>query len=104
MIRVSVMYPNQGGKFDIDYYLSKHVGLVHRLLDPYGLTRVEVDKGISTAPPEAPAPYVAIAHLVFESLDKMQEGLKAHDAELAADLPNFTDIQPQFQISEMFEK
>ncbi|MBW2031164.1 MAG: EthD family reductase [Deltaproteobacteria bacterium] len=101
MIRVSVMYPNQGGKFDLDYYMNNHVPLVHKLLDPYGLVRVEVDKGIGTARPGAPAPFVAIAHLVFDSLDRMQEGLKAHDPELAADLANFTDIQPQFQISEI---
>jgi len=101
MIRVSVMYPNHGGKFDMEYYIKQHIPLVHRLLDSYGLVRTEVDKGMGTAKPGAPAPFIAVGHLVFDSIDNMQKGLGAHDPDLAADLKNFTDIQPQFQISEM---
>ena len=101
MIRVSVLYPNKKGKFDLDYYLNRHIPLVHRLLDPYGLIRTEVDKGLGSAEPGAPAPYVAVAHLIFASLEQMQQGLAAHDPDLAADMPNYTDIGPEFQISEI---
>jgi len=42
MIRISVMYLNEPGKnFDWDYYLNKHLPMVHRLLDPIGLVRTE---------------------------------------------------------------
>ncbi len=101
MIRVSVMYPNSGGRFNLDYYLNNHKALVHKLLDPHGLVRMEVDKGIGTARPGAPAPFVAVGHLVFDNAASMQKGLEAHDPELAADLHNFTDVKPQFQISEI---
>ena len=101
MIRVSVMYPNEKGKFDMDYYMNKHLALVHKLLDPYGLVRAEGDKGIGTSEPGAPAPFVAIGHLIFNSIEDMQKGLQAHDADLAADMPNYTDMKPQFQISEI---
>jgi hypothetical protein len=38
MIRVSVMYPNEKGKrFDLDYFVHRHVGLVHKYLDSAGL-------------------------------------------------------------------
>jgi uncharacterized protein (TIGR02118 family) len=94
MMRVSVMYP-QGGKFDFDYYIKTHMALVHKLLDPFGLVKSEVDKGAGDAP------YVAIGHLIFKTAEDMQKGLGAHDPELAADLVNFTDIQPQFQVSEI---
>jgi uncharacterized protein (TIGR02118 family) len=94
MIRVSVLY-HQGGKFDFDYYASKHMKLVHKLLDPFGLIKTEVDKGIGSVP------YVAIGHLVFKTIEDMQKGLQAHDPELAADLVNFSDIKPEFQISEI---
>ena len=48
MFRVSVMYPNQEGvKFDIDYYRTKHMELVNTLLKPFGLIKTEVDKGVS---------------------------------------------------------
>jgi uncharacterized protein (TIGR02118 family) len=96
MIRVSVLYP-QPGKFDFDYYAKKHMQLVHKLLDPYGLVKSEVDKGMETAP------FVAMGHLIFNTIEDMQRGLQAHDSKLAADLVNFTDIQPQFQISEMID-
>ena len=86
-----------------EYYLNKHAALVHKLLDPYGLVRVEADKGIGTAQPGAPAPYVAVGHMIFNSIEEMGKGLAAHDAELAADVPNFTTIKPLFQISEILE-
>jgi uncharacterized protein (TIGR02118 family) len=96
MIRVSVLYPRPG-KFDFDYYAKKHMQLVHKLLDSYGLVKSEVDKGMETAP------FVAMGHLIFKTIEEMQRGLQAHDSKLAADLVNFTDIQPQFQISEILD-
>ena len=101
MIRVSVLYPNENGKFNMDYYLNSHIPLVHKLLDAYGLVRTEVDKGIGSAGPGTPPPYVTVCHLVFASLDQMQKGMQAHDPDLAADGPNYTDIKPDFQISEI---
>jgi len=94
MIRVSVMYPKPG-KFDFDYYAKTHMELVHKLLGPFGLAGSEVNKGL------ADSPYIAVGHLVFNSLEEMQKGLQAHDPELAADLVNFTDIKPQFQVGEI---
>ena len=44
---------------------------------------------------------MAIGHLVFNTIEEMQKGLQAHDPELAADLVNFSDVKPQFQISEI---
>jgi uncharacterized protein (TIGR02118 family) len=94
MIRVSVMY-KKGGKFDYDYYVNKHMALVHKLLDSYGLVKSEVNKGVGDSP------YMAIGHLVFDSMEEMQKGLQAHDPKLAADLINFSDVKPEFQISEI---
>ena len=94
MIRVSVMYP-KGGKFDYDYYVTKHMQLVHKLLDPFGLVKTEVNKGVGDSP------FMAVGHLVFNTMEDMQKGLQAHDPKLAADLINFSDVQPQFQVSEI---
>jgi uncharacterized protein (TIGR02118 family) len=94
MIRVSVMYP-KGGTFNFDYYVSKHMNLVHQLLDSFGLVKTEVNKGIGDSP------FMAVGHLVFNSIEDMQKGLQAHDPKLAADLVNFTDVKPQFQVSEI---
>ena len=99
MIKVTVFYPNGSGKIDMDYYLNSHIPLCQKLLGPYGLIKIEVDKGIDS--PEGAAPYAVIAHLVFESADQMQKGMQAHDPELSADVKNYTDIQPAFQMSEV---
>ena len=103
-IRVSALYPNQpGGKFDTNYFLNKHMALVHQRLDSLGLVRTEVDKGLATAQPGSPAPFIMVAHLYFKSMEDFQKAFGAHGAELIADGRNYTDIQPQIQISEIVQ-
>ncbi len=100
MIRVSVMYPNQAStSFDWDYYTSKHIPAVRKLTS-MGLIRIEVDKGIGTAQPNAPSPFVCMAHMYFDSVDDMQKCMVA-TPELMADIVNFTNVQPQIQISQV---
>lgn len=101
MIRVTVAYPNESGKkFDWDYYLNSHGPLVNQNLSNRGLVKFEVDKGVSAPDPSAPAPFVAIAHLTFNTVDEVHEAFKAVGREVMGDIPNFTDIQPTIQISE----
>jgi len=90
------MYPKPG-KFDFDYYANNHMAMVHRLIDSYGLVESEVNKGVGDSP------YVAVGHLLFKNMDDMRNALAAHDKDFAADLPNFSDIKPMFQISEIVE-
>jgi uncharacterized protein (TIGR02118 family) len=101
MIRATVFYPAHEGRFDMEYYLNSHVPLAVRLLKPYGLIRAEVDKGISGGGPGEAAPFATIAYMVFENMEDMTKGMIAHDAELAADVKNFTDLKPFFQVSEI---
>lgn len=102
MFRVSVFYPaGQGKKFDLDYYKGKHMDLVRQRIGKLGLVRIEVDKGIAGGAPGAPAPFVSAGHLYWNSLDDFQKAMEQHGKELFADVPNFTDITPQVQISEI---
>lgn len=102
MIRVSVIYPNEPGKkFDWGYYLDKHIGARVQNLKSLGLVRYEVDKGLGTRQPGAPAPFLCIAHMYFNNIGDFQKCMAAHGADLMSDVPNFTDIQPQMQISEI---
>jgi len=101
MIKATVLYPAGEGKFDMEYYLNTHIPFTEKLLKPYGLVRVEVDKGIAGGGPGEAAPYVAMAHLIFNSIEDFQKGVQSHDADLAADVKNFTDIKPFFQVSEI---
>ncbi len=99
MIRVSVLYPS-GGKFDQDYYINTHMKMVaDRVGD--ALIRFEVDKGLSGAAPGSPAPFMAVGHLYFNSVEEFAQAFGQHAGEIMADVPNFTDAQGQIQISEI---
>lgn len=102
MIKVSVLYANEEGKkFDMDYFSGKHMPLVQSRLNSMGLLRIEVERGVSSADPNAPAPFVAIGVLYFNTAEEVHEGFKTHGREIMGDIPNYTDISPQFQISEI---
>jgi uncharacterized protein (TIGR02118 family) len=96
MIKVTVLYPaGEGSTFDVDYYKDKHVEIVNRTLKP---TRFDIEKGLDGQP------FMAIGHLYFDSMEAMQAGMGSPDAgESMTDLPNFTNVQPQIQISEVVE-
>ena len=101
MIRVTVLYPNEAGKkFDHTYYINKHMALVRERLREFGISRTEVDKGVAGGGP-GPAPYVAIGHVYATTLEGFQKGMGQHGKEIMADIPNYTNIQPQIQISEI---
>lgn len=103
MIKVAILYPNEDGKtFDMDYYLNKHMPMLANL---YGdsLKKMEIVKGISGRSPEDPIPFVAIGSLYFESLTTFQNALRPHAEKIRADIPNYTEIQPILQISEVLQ-
>ena len=102
MIKVTVLYPNEQGKtFDFDYMVNTHTPMVQRLLGPIGMVKGELEKGVSDADPNAPPPYIAVYNLYFNTTDEVHEGFKAHGREIMGDIKNYTEIQPQFQISEL---
>ncbi len=62
---------------------------------------VHVDQGLSGAQPGSQATYVAMAHLLFDSVEAFQSAFGPHVAVIMGDIPNYTDIQPIIQISEV---
>jgi uncharacterized protein (TIGR02118 family) len=101
LITVSVLYPNTAGcKFDMNYYLNKHMPMVKEKLGP-ACRRVAVEGGIAGGAPGAPATYVAMCHLYFDSTDAFQAAFAPHAPTIMADIPNYTDSQPTIQISEV---
>jgi uncharacterized protein (TIGR02118 family) len=66
---VSVLYPNgKDIKFDMEYYCNRQVPMVRQLLGS-PLKGVAVEQGLTGEQPRSPAPYVAMGHLLFESVD-----------------------------------
>jgi len=101
LIKVSVFYPSEEGKtFDLDYYITNHVPLVSKALGE-ALKGASYDKGLGGAAQNSPAEYVAMASLYFNSMEEFGKAFEAGAPVLMADLPNFTDIEPVIQISEV---
>ena len=63
--------------------------------------RYTIDKGLAGGAPGAAAPFVALCHIYCDSLDSFQAGFGPHAAEIMADIPNYTDVTPVVQISEV---
>ncbi|MBU2978731.1 EthD family reductase [Alteromonas sp. C1M14] len=101
MIKVSVMYPNASDvKFDIDYYCNTHLAIVEECLGD-ALKGGNVDYGIGGGQPGELAPFIAIGHLIFDSVAEFEQSFGPHAEKIMGDLPNFTNAQPQIQISEI---
>lgn len=101
MIRVSVLYPNGAdSKFDMNYYVTKHMPMVKEKLGS-AVKSMAVEQGIAGGAPGTPAAYVALGHLTFDSVDAFQSAFAPHAEAIMGDIPNYTNIQPTIQISEV---
>jgi uncharacterized protein (TIGR02118 family) len=101
MIKLSVFYPNEEGKrFDMDYYLNSHIPMIQEKLGT-ALKGGTVEQGLGGAEPGSPATYVAMGHLLFDSVEAFQSAFGPYAEAIMADIPNYTDTQPTIQISEV---
>lgn len=101
MIKVSVMYPNGEGKtFDMDYYLNKHIPMVKELLGD-SLKDASVEKGLGSAAPGSAAPFAGIGTMYFNTVEDFGKAFGPNANQIMGDLPNFTNIAPDVQISEV---
>jgi uncharacterized protein (TIGR02118 family) len=101
MIKVSVFYPKEEGKkFDMEYYCNKHIPMVQEKLGT-ACKGAAIDQGLGGGEPGSPPTYVAMVHLSFDSIEAFQTAYAPHAETIMADVPNYTDIQPVFQISEV---
>ena len=101
MIKVTVFYPNEEGKkFDMEYYCNKHLTMLQQKLGS-ALKGLDAEEGLSGAEPGSPATYIGMCHLYFDSVDAYQTAFGPHAESIMGDVPNYTDIQPIIQISEV---
>ncbi len=102
MIRVTFAYPNdEGSNFDWDYFAGAHREIVHRELDSRGMVSFEQDKGLSATDPNAPPPWVAIAHMTFNTVEEVHQAFVEAGGPVLGDRRNYTDVRPTIQISEI---
>jgi uncharacterized protein (TIGR02118 family) len=102
MIRVTVSYPTTpGGRFDLDYYMKKHMPMVQERLQKFGMSSYSVSKGLAGGAPGSSAEFMITALIHVDTMEHVQAGMAAESATIMADIPNYTDIQPRIQIDEV---
>lgn len=101
MIKVSVFYPSGEGKtFDMDYYCNKHIPFVQQLIGDT-CKKAEVEQGLSGMAPRSQPVYLAIGHLLFDSVGDFTAAFTYHGQAIVADVPNFTNSQPVLQVNQV---
>jgi uncharacterized protein (TIGR02118 family) len=101
MIRFSVFYPAADGlTFDMDYYLKTHIPLLQKRMGA-AMKDIRVERGLSGGAPGSQAPYVAVVHGTFDSVEAFETAFAPHAAEIEGDIPNYTRIRPVLQMSEV---
>jgi uncharacterized protein (TIGR02118 family) len=101
MIKVSVMYPAGEGKtFDMDYYCKSHMPMVRQKCGA-ACKSMAVEQGLAGGAPGTPPTYAAMGHLYFDSVAAFQAAFGPHTKEIMGDIPNYTNIRPVIQISEV---
>jgi uncharacterized protein (TIGR02118 family) len=103
MVKISILYPNDdGARFDFDYYAKVHMPQSIELLGAHpGFRSVSVERVIGVPQSGVPAPYVAMCHFVFDSLDDFKEAFAPHAATLQGDIASYTSIEPVILFSEV---
>jgi uncharacterized protein (TIGR02118 family) len=103
MIKISILYPNKNGsRFDMDYYLNKHMPMSIELLSTHpGFKGVSVERGLGGGAPGMEAPYIAMCHFLFDSVESFLAAFNPNSSVLQGDMPNYTDIETIIQISEV---
>jgi uncharacterized protein (TIGR02118 family) len=103
MIKVSVLYPKTpGSRFDADYYLSKHMPMAAQLLGSR-MKSVTAEIGKAGGAPGEPPAFAAIAAFTCESTAVFMEAFMPVAGQLQGDIPNYTDIEPILQFSDLTE-
>ena len=101
MIKIVIMYPNANtNTFNMDYYSNTHMPMLAELFGD-ALKHYSIEGGISGRTAEEPAPYMAVGHLYFNTLEDYQEGFGKHAETILNDIPNYTNIKPVVQISKV---
>jgi uncharacterized protein (TIGR02118 family) len=94
LIRITVLYPNlPQSHFDHDYYLCVHLPLALRLLAPYRMRKVEMDRVLAGLDPAQAALFHCVGLLYFDSVYGFRKGMAARGTEIGGDVANYTNVR-----------
>jgi len=103
MIKISIIYPHVAdGRFDFDYYLSKHMPRSIELLSAHaGFRGVTVERGLGGSEPGSLPKYTAACFYTFDTLESFIAAFMPNAEELQGDMPRYTNIPPEIQFNEI---
>ena len=84
----------------MDYYVNKHIPLVGKLLGN-ALKGATVEQGLGGGAPGSSAPFAGMGNMYFDSKDAFGNAFGPNAEKIMGDLPNFTNIEPVIQVSEV---
>jgi uncharacterized protein (TIGR02118 family) len=84
----------------MDYYCNSHIPMVRQKLGA-ACKGAAVEQGMAGATPGSRPAFIAMGHVYFDSVEAFQTAFGPHADAIMADIPNYTDIQPTLQISEV---
>ena len=100
MVKVTVFYPNSpGARFDMKYYTTRHMPMVQQKVST--CKGIAAEQGLAGGSPGTPPTYIAIGHLLFDSVEAFETGFGPHAAEILADVPNYTNVRPEIQVNQI---
>src|SRR4029450_13853144 len=74
------------------YYLDRHIPMVAQLLGG-ALKGMNIEQGVAGGQPGVAAPYVALCHLAFDSIDAFQSAFDKHSAQIVrTDTCRYTEL------------
>ncbi len=72
-----------------------------KIPDRNGIKVATVEKGLGGALPRSTAPYAGMGNMYFNSVEDFGEAFGPNAEKIMGDLPNFTNIEPIIQVSEV---
>ena len=98
-VSLQVLYPvGNDTTFDHDYYAATHIPLVGEHMGKH-IETVSASKGLAGGS-DVPAGFHVLATMTFSSMDNLQAAL-GDAGPVLADIPNFTNTEPQMLIGEV---
>lgn len=100
MISVIMMYPKTADStFNWDYFINTHIKRIRETFAGLGLARLVLHEGVGGGMPGTPAAYMCLCEFMFETLEGFQQGFMQEGAWIMGDVPNYSSVMPQVQIS-----
>jgi uncharacterized protein (TIGR02118 family) len=62
---------------------------------------IAAEQGLAGGAPGSAPTYIAIGHLLFDSVEAFETAFAPHASEILADVPNYTNAKPVIQINQI---